>query len=200
MRYLIVALGVMAGAMAGAAHAEGGTDPDWPCIQRKQPHLSLGQMWSGPEPDEAVRALARTPDIAALADRLEQRRMPLAEAEAEIAGFASAADNPQLTALMLAIFDRVEPHRTALIEGIARYGHKQVALAARIEEHRHKMAALEAAASPDFDAMDEQEKQLDWDMRIFQDRQQALSYVCETPVILEQRVFALARAIAAGLK
>lgn len=197
MKYLVLTASVLA---AGAAQAQTGTDPDWPCIQRKQPHLSLGQMWSGPEPDEAVRALARTPDIAALADRLEQRRMPLAEAEAEIAGFASAADNPQLTALMLAIFDRVEPHRTALIEGIARYGHKQVALAARIEEHRHKMAALEAAASPDFDAMDEQEKQLDWDMRIFQDRQQALSYVCETPVILEQRVFALARAIAAGLK
>ena len=101
---------------------------------------------------------------------------------------------------MLAIFDRVDPHRTALMEGIARYGHKQVALAARIEDHRHKMAELEAAASPDFDAIDAREKQLDWDMRIFQDRQQALTYVCETPVILEQRVFALARAIAAGLK
>jgi hypothetical protein len=55
-------------------------------------------------------------------------------------------------------------------------------------------------AKPDFDAIDKQEEQLDWDTRIFQDRQQALSYVCETPVILEQRVFALARAIAAGLK
>ena len=105
-----------------------------------------------------------------------------------------------LCELMLAIFDRVEPDRTALIEGIARYGHKQVALAARIEDDRHKMAALEAAATPDFDAIDAQEEQLDWNTRIFQDRQQALSYVCETPVILEQRVFALARAIAAGLK
>jgi hypothetical protein len=37
-------------------------------------------------------------------------------------------------------------------------------------------------------------------MRILQDRQQALSYVCETPVVLEQRLFALARAIQAGLK
>ena len=62
------------------------------------------------------------------------------------------------------------------------------------------MAALEAAATPDFDAIDAQEEQLDWNTRIFQDRQQALTYVCETPVLLEQRVFALARAIAAGLK
>ena len=55
MRYLIVALGLL----AGAAQADTGTDPDWPCIQRKQPHLSLGQMWSGPAPDDAIRALAR---------------------------------------------------------------------------------------------------------------------------------------------
>ena len=193
MRYLIVALGLL----AGAAQADTGTDPDWPCIQRKQPHLSLGQMWTGPAPDDAVRELARTPEIAALADRLEQRRLPLPQAEAEIADYATSADNQHLTALMLAIFDRVEPHRAALMDGIARYGRKQVDLAARIEGHRHEMARLEAIDSPDFDA---QEEQLDWDMRIFQDRQQALTYVCETPVILEQRVFALGRAIAAGLK
>ena len=55
MRYLLVAFGLL----AGAAHAEGGADPDWPCIQRKQPHLSLGQMWTGPEPDPAARDLAQ---------------------------------------------------------------------------------------------------------------------------------------------
>ena len=196
MRCFVLALGLL----AGAAQAETGADPDWPCIQRKQPHLSLGQMWSGPAPDDAARELARAPEIAALADRLEQRRLPMAQAETEIAEYVKTADNQHLTALMLAIFDRVEPHRAALMDGIARYGHKQVALATRIEDHRHKMTELEAAATPDFDAIDEQEKQLDWDMRIFQDRQHALTYVCETPVILEQRVFALARAIAAGLK
>ncbi|MDF3854394.1 hypothetical protein ACDP63_06940 [Paracoccus sp. P2] len=198
MRYLVLALCLAAG--AGAARAENGTDPDWPCVQRKQPHLSLGQMWSGPEPDEAARELARTPEIAALADRLEQRRLPLAEAEAEIAEFARDADNQKLTALMVAIFDRIEPHRAALIAGIARYGHKQVDLAQRIEDHRAKMEQMQKAETPDFDAIDAEEERLDWDMRIFQDRQQALTYVCETPVILEQRVFALARAIAAGLR
>ncbi|WP_323009427.1 hypothetical protein [Paracoccus sp. (in: a-proteobacteria)] len=197
MKYLVLAVCLLA---APAAHAENGTDPDWPCVQRKQPHLSLGQMWSGPEPDEAARELARKPEIAALADRLEQRRLPLADAEAEIADFAKGADNEQLTALMVAIFDRVEPHRAALIAGIARYGHKQVDLAQRIEDHRGKMEEMQKAEAPDFDAIDAEEERLDWDMRIFQDRQQALTYVCETPVILEQRVFALARAVQAGLK
>ncbi|MFG6079636.1 hypothetical protein ACEUZ9_004878 [Paracoccus litorisediminis] len=197
MKFLIFAMSLAA---TGVAHAESGTDPDWPCIQRKQPHLSLGQMWTGPEPDDAVRELARSPDIAHLADRLEQRRLPIDQATAEIGTFAAQADNAKLTALMVAVLDRIEPQRSALISGIARYGHKQVDLAKRIEDHRAKMAEMEKAPSPDFDAIDEQEKQLDWDMRIFQDRQQSLTYVCETPVILEQRVFALARAIQAGLK
>ena len=184
---------------SGAAHAASGTDPTWPCIQRKQPHLSLGQMWTGPLPDEATNALARDPAITALAARLEQRRLPLEEAETLIADFAATADDAQLTALMQAILAQIEPERSAIIEGIARYGQRQVDLAAMIETRRARMAELEAATQPDFDAIDAEEKALDWDERIFTDRQQSLTYVCESPVILEQRAFALARAIAAHL-
>lgn len=196
MKYLILALCLT----AGAAQAESSTDPNWPCVQRKQPHLSLGQMWTGPQPDDAVRALAATPDIASLADRLEQRRLPIEDASAQIAEFTKTADNQQMTALMLAIFDRIDPYRATLISGIGRYGNKQVELAAQIEDSRAKMVQMEKPEKPDFDAIDAEEKKLDWEMRIFQDRQQALTYVCETPVILEQRIFALARAIQSGLK
>ena len=40
MKRIIVALIIAAGPAWPAA----GIDPDWPCIQRKQPHLSLGQV------------------------------------------------------------------------------------------------------------------------------------------------------------
>lgn len=196
MKPILTALLALAAAPALAA---GGADPDWPCIQRKQPHLSIGQVWSGPAPDAATAALARDPGIAALADRLEQRRLPLPEAEAAIAEFAATADAPHLTALMEAVFHRIEGDRSALIEGIGRYGRKQVALSGMIQQRRAHMADLEAAEAPDFDAIDAEEKALDWDQRIFTERQQSLAYVCETPVILEQRAFALGRAIAAHL-
>ncbi|TBN40354.1 hypothetical protein EYE42_08095 [Paracoccus subflavus] len=192
----IVALGLI---LAGPAWAAPGADPEWPCIQRKQPHLSLGQVWTGPVPDERATQLARDPQIDALAARLEQRRLPIEEAEAEIARFAAGADDARLTALMVAIMGKIEPDRTALIEGIARYGQGQVELARRIEERRAAMSELEAAAEPDFDAIDAAEEALDWDQRIFTERQQSLTYVCETPVILEQRAFALGRAIAGHL-
>lgn len=196
MRHILTLIGLLAAAPAFAAD---GTDPDWPCIQRKQPQLSLGQVWTGPAPDEATQALTRDPVIAALADRLEQRRLPMDEAEAAIADFASDADNSRLTALMLAIFARIEPDRVALLSGISRYGNSQVALARAIEARRARMAEMEAAEDPDFDAIDAEERALDLDQRVFTDRQQSLTYVCETPVILEQRAFALGRAIASHL-
>lgn len=196
MRPFLALIAVLA---AGPALAASGADPTWPCVQARQPHLSIGQMWAGPVPDDTTAELATDPRIATLADRLEQRRLPMDEAEAAIAEFAQDADNAHLTALMQAIFDRIEPDRSALIAGIARYGQKQVDLAKMIEDRRAKMAEMEAADSPDFDAIDAQEKALDWDERIFTERQQSLTYVCETPVILEQRAFALARAIASHL-
>ena len=183
--------------LAGAAEAQ--EDPGWPCIQRKQPHLSVGQLWPGPPADDAIVALARREDIAALAQVLEQRRLSLEEAEAQIAAFAAQADAAELTALFLATFDRIDAYRSQIITGIARYAEKQVALTAQIEARRVEMARLEAEAEPDFDKIDAEEEMLDWDTRIFTDRQQQLTYVCETPVILEQRAFALAKAIAAHL-
>ena len=198
-RTIAMAMIATLGAGIGPVAAAEGTDPSWPCIQRKQPHLSIGQMWAGPPPDDATTALSRDAAIQALAARLEQRRLPMAQAETLIADFATSADNPQLTALMQAILAKIEPERAAMIEGIARYGQKQVDLAKMIESRRARMAELESADSPDFDAIDAEEQALDWDQRIFTDRQQSLTYVCESPVLLEQRAFALARAIAAHL-
>jgi hypothetical protein len=188
---------LMVCAFAGGAGAEG--DPGWPCIQRKQPHLSVGQLWPGPVPDAGAEQLAQRDDITALAQVLEQRRLPIEDAEAQIAAFATGADATELTALFLAIFDRIDAYRGQIIVGIERYAEKQIGLSAQIEARRVEMARLEAAADPDFDLIDAEEEKLDWDTRIFTDRQQQLTYVCETPVILEQRAFALAKAIAAHL-
>ena len=191
MRHLLILV------MLAAVPARAATPtPEWPCVQPRQSHLSLGQVWTGPPPPEGA---AETPEIAALADRVVQRRMPIEEANAAIDAFAQGKDAETLALLMQAIFHRIDMQRTAILGGISRYGHRQVALAARVEARRARMAELEAADPPDFDAIDAEEEALDWDMRVFSDRQQSLTYVCETPVILEQRLFALGRAVAAHL-
>jgi hypothetical protein len=37
--------------------------------------------------------------------------------------------------------------------------------------------------------------QVEWSTRIFEDRRKTIRYVCEAPVAIEQRIFALGRAI-----
>jgi hypothetical protein len=186
-------------AVAAPAFAAGPPDPDWPCIQRRQPHLSIAQVWAGPPPDEATLERAKSPEVREVAHFIALRRTPMADAEARIAEFAEAHDGQALTALFVAAFEQINTARDRVMAGITRYAHKQEALDAHIEEKRHEFVALNAAEPKDFDRIDAVEEDIDWSTRIFQDRQQSLTYVCETPVILEQRVFALGRAVGAHL-
>jgi len=39
------------------------------------------------------------------------------------------------------------------------------------------------------------EELLSWDLRIFEERNRSMTYLCEQPVLLEQRAFALGRTI-----
>ena len=194
---LLVALG--AAPLFEPALAAGPPDPDWPCVQRRQPALSLAQVWQGSPEDAAAQALAQSGEIEALARTIALRRTGMDEAEAMIAAFAEGKDPAALTALMVATLAQINHTRDRVMSGITRYAHKQEALDGQIEDLRHQFQTLNQAEPKDFDRIDQVEAQIDWSTRIFQDRQQSLTYVCETPVILEQRAFALGRAIAAHL-
>lgn len=195
----MIRLALMLSLAAAPALAAGPPDPDWPCIQRRQPSLSLAQVWPGPPADAAVEALAGESETTAVARLIALRRTSMDEARAAIDGYAEGKDAAALTALMAATLADINRTRDRVMAGITRYAHKQEALDGQIEDLRHQFAALNAAEPKDFDKIDAAEAQLDWSTRIFQDRQQSLTYVCETPVILEQRAFALGRAIAAHL-
>ena len=188
MRHVLLAALLMGAGPAFAAQAT----QDWPCIQPRQPRLSVAQMWSGPAPDAAIETLARQdPEISAVADRLAQRRVSFDEAGPLIDPLGN--DAQKLTALFVAVFQRIEAQRERLLDGVARYGRGQAVLAAQIEGRRARISDLEAAASPDFDAIDDEEAKRDWDVRIFEERRQMLTAVCDSPVLLEKRLFELAR-------
>lgn len=195
------ALAFIAAATNGAIQAADFSDPDWPCIQRKVPHLSIGQMWTGPLIDDTrLKSWRDNADIHRLASVLSLRRTPLEAADGMIADFAKRDDigadkADRLTSLFAGIFTLIDKERSEIISGIARYAHKQDALSKRIDTRRDELQALSEAAKPDYDRIEEMQDQVDWDARIFADRAQSLTYVCETPVILEKRAFALARSI-----
>lgn len=178
-------------------------EPDWPCQQRKVVRLSLGQMWGGPIPED-LQAWRADAEIVALAGRIAARRTPMAEVEAVVAQLAAGPDpDARLTALFAGAFDIIDRERTRLVDGIVRFSQKQQALAAKVDAQQVEIARLERETRPDdFDGLDRLEALQDqtlWDVRIYDERRRSLQYVCESPVLLEQRAFALGRLIAARL-
>ena len=178
------------------------SDPTWPCIQRKVPHLSVGQMWVGPEvTDQHLSAWRKDTSVAALAPALAVRRTSNEEATAlinELSDRLGEDRTETLTRLFAGTFALIERERSQIISGIARYAKTQTALTQAIEDSQNKLTKMLAIENPDFDTQDhieELEDKIQWDTRIYKDRQQSLSFVCETPVILERRAFAMARAI-----
>lgn len=175
------------------ARADVHTDPTWPCVQRKVERLSLGVMWPNPVPEDAAPL---PPDLADLAVRLALRRVSEEEAQALVAEVAAA--NPGLGVaeygrLFQEVFARIDAERAEVVAGIGRYAGNQARLAGEIQDLEAEMARLEAEEAPDFDRMDEVEAELDWRVRVFRDRDRALTYVCEAPVLLEQRAYAVAQ-------
>lgn len=166
------------------------SDPDWPCIQRKVENLSAGLMWPHP-----VTKTTLSPEAEELAAVLALRRVSLEEAETHVRDFVAKhpSDEQTLGSIFQSVFDRLSENRKRLMSGIARYSQSQIALSARIDADRIEMAKLSAEKAPDFDRIDKLEEEMDWNERIYLDRSRALTYVCETPVLIEKRAYAIAQ-------
>lgn len=178
-------------------------DPDWPCVQVKVPTLSYGQMWGGPSLEDVLKTWRGDNAVEDLAALLAARRTKPEEAKAAIEKFAKEAGperDARLARLFAGVFDIINTERSQIIAGIERYAVRQRELSERIKTLSLKIAEeqkdLAAQQSPE--AMQEQEK-LNWDTRIYDERSHSLNYVCETPVILEQRAFDLGREIQSRL-
>lgn len=189
--------GVLVGA-AVMAQAHGQSNADWPCVQRKVPTISAGAVWSGPDLASAGE-WGKDFEAASLAQRLASRRTSLEEADQLIQAFATEVgqDKAQrLTRVFAGVLELINTERDRVLLGIERYARGQRRLADRVRDESDRISAVKD--SPGAQISDESralENQFAWDRRIFEERSQALTYVCETPVILEQRVFEIARRI-----
>ena len=198
-----IALAAMPVLFAGAAPAAQSADPDWPCIQRKVPSLSLGQVWSGPELPPLAADWAKDPSVSALVRDVAARRMPVAEAEKAILNFAGSqpADHRKASMEMLAqgLFDHMNSERGEVISGIARYARNQLAMAARLRAAASELGELRAKPDASANEIITRTEQMAMEIRIFEERVQSLTYVCEVPTFIEQRLYALAKTIAKAM-
>lgn len=176
--------------------AEQPVNPDWPCVQPKVPELTVGQMWSGPLPSPDV---AIDPAAADLARRIAPRSVSDAKVQsatdAYLATIPSDARTERLAEVFAAVLQRINAERNSIITGISRYSHRQIEMADRIAAREATLADLEKIPEDqrDMDKFEEEQDAFKWDTRVYRDRQQSLSYVCESPTLLEQRAFSIAR-------
>ncbi len=187
--------------LASATVAAAAVD-DWPCVQRKVAEISVAAIWMGPPLDAAAPRWRTDPDISRLVERLAARRTSETEARqaiAELASSSGAAKLRKLQALVAGLIETVNAERGEVIAGLERFGAAQKQMAARLREENARLAGLRADAKADPARLNELSGQLAWSLRIFEERQKSLRFVCEVPVLIEQRLFALSRVIQKAL-
>jgi hypothetical protein len=176
----------------------GNSNPDWPCRQILVGRLSAAAMWSGP----SIEGVSWRSDqaVAELVAKIAGRRTPLEDAGRAIDDFArsqGAEKQKKLLAVFAGLFETLDEERSQVIQGLLRFGAKQKELA-------DKIRAENALPRQTPDAPGQEKKtvaqDLQWDLRVFDERQQALTYVCESPTLIEQRLFALAKIIQRNLE
>jgi hypothetical protein len=185
------------------AEYKGKTDPDWPCQQIKTPTFSLASIWAGPQLDLDSQDWRNENDVADLKVQMAQRRVPIADVESAITSFKTKAGpdaNAKLLRAFAAAFTDLSEQRSQIVTGLDRIGRKQKALADRI---RAENETVQRSSDQNRDGQaqpgpDNQERLL-WDLRIFDDQRQTVTYVCEAPTLIEQRIGAIARAVQQAL-
>ncbi len=198
-RSTIFALTLAANLTAGAAarSAPPVQDPDWPCEARLVPKLTAAAYWSGPLDSQAD--WHADPGIAELVRRLAPRRVTTEQGLDAIAGFAKtlSADRPRrLGLLFLGLLDETDRERAALIEELKEIGRRQRELADLVARLGDQLEAIPPGATGDDAARRaDLQQRYDFTARNFDEIQRTIRYACETPVQLDARLGAWARAL-----
>jgi hypothetical protein len=189
-----LALGICA---VSAAPRVSGSDPDWPCQQVKVPELSVAAIWPEPLPEKTAEPASDVPGLRELVAKLAARKTPMEEAEKDIAAFVTGTPEERkkkADLLFIGLFNALNAQRFQVMNGIERAYRKQKDFAGKIRADTEKLHGLQDA-NADAGKIAEQVTQVQWETRIFEDRRKTLTYACEVPVEIDQRIFALARSI-----
>ncbi len=178
-------------------------DPDWPCPQVKTSAFSLASIWAGPAIDLNDQSWREDPDVADLATKMSQRRVPIEEVEKSIVEFKAKSGGDADAKLLRAFgaaFQDLTRQRSEIIEGLDRFGRKQHEMAERIRaENDAVQKAADQNTSGQAQPADDSFKRLEWDIRVFDDQQRTVGYVCDTPALIERRLGTIARAVQQAL-
>jgi hypothetical protein len=197
-------------------------NPDWPCVWRKVVEIDAAAIWDGPALDGAQNW--RNDDaVRKLSAYVISRRLKPEEVEEAIKTFAEslpeATRDQKLTELFTGALSRTNEERKIVISGIERFHNRQLARAKEIEAQGVELPPADLMTIPQAgeagadnpagkvdDALaaaqskDNSEERLNWDIRVFQERQQNIPIACEIPQLMDERVGLVARTIRGFMK
>jgi hypothetical protein len=202
MRILRVVMAITL-ASPGPALAADPRYPDWPCNQIKVPEISVAAVWAGPPIDDVDSIWEQDPAVRNLVAQLAARRTPLEDAEKIISDaiIGAPAERQRKAKLIFAgLFKALNHERSEVMSGIERFSRKQKEFADQVRATILQLRELQNTPGHDQTKVDELISRVEWDTRIFDERSKTIGYVCEVPVLIEQRLFALARAIQQSLE
>jgi hypothetical protein len=199
MRHWSVAMAVAIElTLQGKALAADPRFPDWPCNQVKVPEISVAAVWAGPSIDDVGNAWEEDPTIKDFVARLAARRTPLDDAQRAISDVITGTESERQRKAKLifaGLFTTLNHERSEVMRGIERYFRKQKEFSDQIRSTILQLRELQGRPDPDQNRIDELTSRVEWDTRIFEERRKTMNFVCEVPVLIEQRLFALGRAI-----
>ncbi|CAL79142.1 conserved hypothetical protein [Bradyrhizobium sp. ORS 278] len=198
MRVRSLIAGIAFLATAGSAYAADPRYPDWPCPQAKVPEISIAAVWAGPPVDDVGASWKDDAKIAELVVKLAARRIPLEQAQKDVADFltGTAEEKTRKGKLLFAgLFDTLNAQRTSVMNGLERVMRKQREAVDKVRGDTIALQEMQSSATRDEAKVEELSNQLNWETRIFEDRRRVMKFVCEVPTAIDQRLFALAREI-----
>jgi len=190
-------------ASLGTAFAADPRFPDWPCNQVKVPEISVAAVWAGPSIDDVGNAWEDDATIKDLVARLAARRTPLDDAQKAISDVITGTESERQKKAKLifaGLLKTLNHERSEVMQGIERYFRKQREFSDQIRSTILQLRELQDRPDPDQNRIDELTNRVEWNTRIFEERRKTMNFVCEVPVLIEQRLFALARAIQQSLE
>jgi hypothetical protein len=197
LRSITLAIAVLA-VSASRAGAADPRYPDWPCPQAKVPEISVAAVWAGPAIDDVGASWKDDAKVAALVAKLAARRIPLEEAQKDVADFLTGTPEEKTRKgklLFAGLFDTLNAQRTSVMNGLERVMRKQREAVDKVRADTIALQEMQSSHTADQAKVEELTNQLTWETRIFEDRRRVMKFVCEVPTAIDQRLFALAREI-----